>query len=274
MNQKPAPAEDHSEYSGLIHRHLEFIDVQCKKALAFHHSGSALERENESLLLFNRVLDKLGEKNFQVLRRFRGQCKFQTYLNAIISRLAIDLVRHKRGRDQKKIRAREWGELGEHIHRDIFQNGLPLRGVFRDYQKQGIYRGSLSEFETIVSRIRGKTPRVQDLQTAGIKRGKTGVDEEEPLIPDTDSDPQVILLRNQRATELKTLIRELTAGLKGEEQLLIRLRFTPDESGTPPTVREIARILHLTPKAVYHRLDRILDKCRKFLAEKGYHEIT
>ncbi len=87
----------------MINQNIDFINRQCLKTIKMK-SGGFLKGElnigNEADRLFNRVLDKLSENDFSILRKFEGRSKFSTYLTTIIVRTAIDMIRERAGRDR------------------------------------------------------------------------------------------------------------------------------------------------------------------------------
>ncbi|MEN8221954.1 MAG: sigma-70 family RNA polymerase sigma factor [Acidobacteriota bacterium] len=86
-----------------INSNLEYINKQCLKTVKLKSGGflkGELNVENEADRLFNRVLDKLTENDFGILRRFEGRSKLTTYLTTIIVRTAIDMIRERAGRER------------------------------------------------------------------------------------------------------------------------------------------------------------------------------
>jgi len=256
----------------LITSHLSFIERQCRRSLSIGRRDHPIELENEALILCNRVLDKLKAEDYRIVRQFRGQSKFTTYLNAIISYQAVDLIRHRRGRDQKKERAGEWGSLGRRLHRRVIRDGLPVREVYRELKEEDGFKGTRRDLEQILGRIRGSGPRVGNPETGGIRTGSIHPEERDIIIPDSASDPQTRYLQEDEQKRLHELVQKMVNALSGEEQLLIRMRYLPRDPTRPLSVQQMAGMLDISPKAVYHRLHRVLKKCREFLQREGYHE--
>jgi RNA polymerase sigma factor (sigma-70 family) len=274
------------DYKNIISDHFEFIEKQCFKAvrLKLRENSSAentLTIENEALELSNQVLDTLKRDNYKVLREFKGNARLTTYITAIISRQAVDLIRKKRGRDREKERAKKFGDVGFVLYQQVIKDGYPLLDVFEELQANHGFSGSMDELETIVQKIKGKgkqkNPRVSLLNGSNsstngsaVKNGTTiGIYENEFVIPDTQSDPEKIVMEDQRKRKMQEVIQDIIAQLNGEERILLRMRFPSGEDETPRTVAQVSNILGITQKAVYKRMTRLLKKCKELLDREG-----
>lgn len=267
-------------YQNIINEHFEFIEKQCYKAvrlkLGDHLSPViSLNIENEALELSNQVLDILRQDNFRVLREFKGNAQLTTYLTAIISRRAVDMIRKKLGRGREKERAKDLGNIGLLLFQRVVKDGHPLRDVYDELRADGNFPGALEELEAMLRKIKGKNPGGHQPGPANGNNGNsvvkngTSINEEEYVIPDTKSDPQALLMEKQRQQEIHRVIREMIAPLSGEERLLLRMRFPVHEDEKPGSVEQIANALGVTPKAVYKRITRLMKKCRQQLDSRG-----
>jgi RNA polymerase sigma factor (sigma-70 family) len=267
-------------YKNIINENFEFIEKQCFKAvrlkLGDHLSPAiSLNIENEALELSSQVLDTLQQDNYRVLREFKGNAQLTTYLTAIISRRAVDMIRKKLGRGREKERAKDLGNIGLLLYQRVIKDGYPLRDVYDELRADGNFPGALEELEAMLRKIKGKNPGSHQLGaangnngTSAVKNG-TSINEEEYVIPDTKSDPQVLLMEKQRQQEIHRVIRDMIAPLSGEERLLLRMRFRVHEDEKSGSVEQIANALGVTPKAVYKRITRLMKKCRQQLDRRG-----
>lgn len=262
-------------YKNIINEHFEFIEKQCFNAVRLKigdvsAAENTLNIENEALELSNRVLDTLQRNDYRVLKEFKGNSRLTTYLTAIISRHAVDLIRKKLGRDREKERAKEWGDVGLLVYRRVIKNGYPLGDVFNELQTNGSFSGSMEELETMVHKIKGKNPHTSHSSNGNsvVKNGKT-VNENEYVIPDTKGDPQEILMEKQRHEKIRRVLQSIIAPLSGEERLLLRMRFPAHEEEQPRSVEQISHALGITQKAVYKRITRLMKKCRDKLQQEG-----
>ncbi len=264
-------------YRDLINEYIQFIEVQCRRAIGKKWDAGAgsetdIDSENESLELFNRVLDKLKEKNYRVLKQFKGQSKVSTYLTAIISNQAVDLIRRKKGRGREKERAMKYGPLGEKIYQAVFASGKDISTAYNELSSQGVFNGSLKEFHTIIEKIKGKG-RLAVLDTnmdnPVVKEGKQSITTGELIIVDTHSNPEELMIQEGQEQKRKEILSQLLSNLKGEERLIIRMRFPTGRDEKPKEIEQIAELLGISKKAVYNRISRLLTRCRELLTQNG-----
>ena len=99
-------SKDEHFYERQLKTHLVFIERQCLKALKIYksnfHSNLSIREENEAVALFNTIIDKLRDRDFHVLKQYKGRSDLKCYLSAIISREVVDYIRRKRGRKREK----------------------------------------------------------------------------------------------------------------------------------------------------------------------------
>jgi len=228
------------EYDRLIHQHIPFIEGQCRRAVVklagFGHPAVLhIGLENESLELFNQVLDRLRQDDHKVLRQFKGSARLSTYLTAIISHQAVDSIRKKLGRKRETEKERD-------------SDGDKLPNVKPGRMRPG--DAGLPEGQTLIRQ--------------GFQVQQSG----EIIIPDTRENPEELTIETQRHEKIAELVAGILSGLSGQEQLILRMRF-PSGQEAPKEIEQIARLLNISRKAVYHRLERLLKKCRQTLLQKG-----
>ena len=272
------------DYKNIISDHFEFIEKQCFKAvrLKLRENSSAentLTIENEALELSNQVLDTLKRDNYKVLREFKGNARLTTYITAIISHRAVDLIRKKLGRDREKERAKELGDFGLLVYQRVIKDGYPLSNVFDELRTDNRFSGSMEELEALVQKIKGKgkNPGISfsnGLESTAngsvVKKGTfIGVNKDELVIPDGRNDPQEIVMENQRKRKMDEVIKNIISQLNGEEQMLLRMRFPFGENEAPQSVAQISTVLGITQKGVYKRMTRLLKKCKDKLDREG-----
>ena len=213
--------EQDDHYRGIINHNIDFINRVCLKTVKLK-SGRFLKTEfsigNESDRLFNRVLDKLSEDNFRLLRKFEGRSKITTYIATIIARTAVDMIRERAGRDR----------------------GPDNPGV----------------------------QRIPDLNGTTVRQGVPSGDGDY-IIPDTGQGPEQIALSENSDRKMKEAVAALLSRLSGEERLLLRMKFPADTGTETKSTGEISKILGISRKGVYNRLDRLVRKCRRILSESG-----
>ncbi|MCK4766045.1 MAG: sigma-70 family RNA polymerase sigma factor [Candidatus Aminicenantes bacterium] len=259
-------------YNGIIKEHIEFITSRSRKAVGQMWDGNIVV-ENEALELANKILDKLKEKNYKILKQFKGKAKLSTYITAVISNQAVDLVRRKKGRGREKERAKKIGVWGERIYELIFAAGLEIPAAYSELKSKSGFSGSMDEVESIAAKIKGKrippgeipSPQGNRLVQDGTRDMETG----EFIIADTQSNPEDITIETQRLKKLKEVTGSIISQLKGEERLILRMRFPVSEGEKPKEIEQIAGLLGISKKAVYNRLSRVLAKCRDKITRAG-----
>ncbi|MCP4221242.1 MAG: sigma-70 family RNA polymerase sigma factor [bacterium] len=278
LNILDEPPIDAVDYNGIINEHFQYIEKQCYKAvmmrLSQYSTGSDdLNIENEALELSNTVLDTLRNANYKVLREFKGKSRITTYITAIISRQAVDIIRRKKGRSREKERAAELGEVGLQIHQRMFKNNQPPVEVLLQLKKEKLFDGDLEQLLQMADRIKGKEKSPVTNGTAvknGFSLGKeSGGKKNTFIVPDTHSDPGEICIEEQRSRKMREIVPAIIAKLSGEERILLRMRFPTGEGDKPRSVQQVATVLGITQKAVYKRIDRLMQKCRKQLDMLG-----
>jgi len=266
----------------MINDHFPLIERQSFRAVK-RQLGSRgkldnpVNIENEALELSNLVLDTLRRDNYRVLRQFRGNARLSTYITTIVARQAVDMVRKKLGRTREKERAQKYGKTGILIYERVIRQGRPAADVYRELTADEGISVSLEEIEAIARKIKGKKnnpPSPPEMETnpvvkQGISLKVEGNENEEVVIPDTHSDPQELLIEAQRKQRLEEEVGKVLAQLSGEERLLLRMRFPADEGEKPRKVEQISKLLGISVKAAYKRIDRLLKKCRRLLEQEG-----
>jgi len=256
------------DFGKIINEYFPFIEKQCFRAVNLQIMGlSGINRtihiENEALELSNHVLDKLKKNDYQVLRNYRGHAKLTTYLTIIISNQAVDLIRKKRGRDRKKERAKNYGNLGKHIYDMVFLQQIPVCEVYKELKSSKNISESLKEVEAIVEKIRGK------LRHNNVYRTEVPENENDFILPDYKSNPEEILAEKQRKNKISDILKTIVLELKGEDFLILRMRFLPEGEKEAKNVEQISNILGISKKAVYKKIKNVLEKCRNIMKQEG-----
>jgi len=271
------------DFQQVISDHWPLIERQCLRAVkrlmknyGYRDFGNPLNIENEALELSNHVLDILKHDDYKALRQFKGNSKIGTYMTAIIARQSVDIIRKKLGRNREKERAKHLGKIGIAIYEQVIRRSSPISETFRELKKSGEFQGSLEDFETLVEKIKGrKTPLTAapgDGENSAVKNGflrHPDLDDEEWIIPDNNRNPETLMMKEQHDHQVKQLLKNIVEQLNGEERLILRLRFPTGEEEKSAKVGQIAGMLHMSEKAVYKRIGRILSKCKTIISKNG-----
>ena len=276
MNIKKSNHPEDSRYRQLVHKHFPYIEKQCHHAVNLRRrsisSKNHIDIENEVLELSNRVLDQLSKNDFQVLKRFQNQARFTTYLSTIIANQAVDLIRKRRGRDRTGDRARRYGELGHHIYQKIIIEGLTVEKAYQEICTGPTLTQTREEFDQIVEKIRGSgnnPVRFLHLDDGSIKPETiSGLESASAVANGNSNNPETITIEKTGQRKAAEILNRIIRELRGEERLILRMRY-PAGDDEPLAVETIAQKLGISQKAVYKRLHRIFNKCRKMINEMG-----
>lgn len=261
-------------YRSLIGEHFPFIEKRCWQVVQARvnpSSGQSLKIENEVLELCNRVLDKLKQNNYHILRQFQGKAKLTTYLTAIIANQSVDLIRKYRGRDRQKERAKKLGAIGEKIYQLAVVDQLSVEEIHVKISESGAIKLPPDEINGMIALIRGRHASGNPVPAPGgaVKAGNAINGEGRPVVVDDKKNPEELLVDQNGHAKVKNMVEDLLEGLSGEERLILRMRFPAREGESPCSIVEIAETLGISAKATYKKLSRLLNRCKKQLEDRG-----
>lgn len=273
----PAGGYDSATCRRLLSEHLDYIEKICEKATAGSEAayGTSLAGEGghgyiverpgklDKDELFIQVVDHLKEDDFRRLREFKGNSSITTYLTAIISRLVVDIVRSRTGRNRAKERAERFGELGRKLYDIIFQRGLPITEAQEALAADGISTSEV-QLREMLDEMEGRGTRHQITSGTETAWGDAG----ELVTIQRDTAEQMMTDRQQQQQQ-QALLKTMLDGLSGQERLLVVLRFPLDEDVLPLNNLEIAMRVGLTQQQVDRKIRNILLRCREELLAKG-----
>lgn len=199
------------------------------------------------------VMVKLLEEDCRVLRSFRGQSSWKTYLTVVVVNFARDYRIHRWGRYRSSSSAQRLGYLAEHLELLLRRDGHSFEEAVAILQRNFSARASWQELEALA----GQLP----------ERSRLRFDGEWP-----ETDPRAESEADERALSADQLrlqervIGAFRAGLTAlapEDRLILRLRFVEGL-----TVAAIARTLRLDQRRTYSRIPKILRLLRACFEER------
>jgi len=236
---------------------LDKIEAVCKR-----HFYTENDRHECSIF----VLDHLRADNFKRLRAFQGKCKFSTYLYSLVNSLAIDFRRKRYGRRRIPAAVVRLGKWAEAVYRLVCWQKFSMDDAYDFLLVDDLFIGSYEQFRQAVEPIQKapcrENPKFMstDDQSGNPLRGMSA----------TDSNPLEILLKKlnrQRRITAISIIRETTASLSEDDQLLVRLVY-----GSAHPVRAAAKVINLSASAARRRLKKLLMIYRENLLAAGIRE--
>jgi RNA polymerase sigma factor (sigma-70 family) len=229
---------------------LECID----RVIAFVCANNRLTRDAAEDFAAHVKL-KFIENDYSILRRFEGRSKLRTYLTVVTQRLFLDYRIAAWGRWRPSAEARRAGQVGVLLEQLLVRDGYSFdeaRELLR--AKHGI-EPTRDELERLLARLPVRARRRFDS------------DDELTDMPSSDRPPDDLIAERDRrllASRLSTALSHVMASLDTESQLILALRF---EDGR--TLADIATTLRLDQKALYRRMDRLLERLREALENDG-----
>lgn len=195
---------------------------------------------------------RLIADDYAVIRKFKGNSRFSTYLTTVIQRLFLDYRVREQGRWRPSAAARKLGPEAEELEKLISRDGYSLEEAVELVLRQEV---SLSRevLTDMAARLSGRPPRrFEDAQ-------------ELAEMPGPDTTAELGLLSRERDSERSQLVELLRANLgdlEAEDRMILRLRY---EQGFK--IVDIAHTLQLPTKPLYRRLERLLRDLRQRLQE-------
>jgi RNA polymerase sigma factor (sigma-70 family) len=236
---------------------LEKIETVCKRRF------SAENDQNECALY---VIDSLKADNFKRLRAFKGKSSLNTYLYTLINSLVIDFRRKQYGRRRIPAGVAKLGKWAETVYRFVCWQRFTFDDAYDFLKIDGLYTGSYIEFIKKTEPIR-KAPCRENPTFQSIDEAHQSVLKN---IDDADSNPLELLiqkLEGEKRIKAIKVIRETTAALSENDQLLVRLVYGSDQS-----VAAAAKVIGLAASTARKRLKSLLTKYRQKLLAEGIRE--
>jgi RNA polymerase sigma factor (sigma-70 family) len=233
------------------------IETVCKRRF------SAENDQNECYVY---VIDSLKADNYRRLRAFKGKSKLNTYLYALINSLVIDFRRKQYGRRRIPAGVARLGKWAETVYRYVCWQKFTFDDAYDFLRIDGLFTGSYIQFIKEIEPIRKapcrENPAFQSIDETRESALKT--------IKDEGFNPLEFLIqkldRERRIKALK-VIRQTTAALSADDQLLVRLVYGSDQS-----VRAAAKVIGLPASTAGKRLKILLTKYREKLLTEGIRE--
>ncbi len=202
---------------------------------------------------------KLLENDCAVIRQFRGNSKFSSYISVVVQRTYVDLCIQRTGKYHASRAAMRMGDVAMDLERLIHRDGLSIDAAIARLQEKnpGMTR---AELESYVAGMPDRRKRQQPVpldevvETTIASRERADV-----LIVDGE--------RRELSERAAAVVRNFIGDLGDRDRLLLQLSF---EAGLQLT--KIARILKSDVKPLYRRRERLLRELAAALAAAGITE--
>jgi RNA polymerase sigma factor (sigma-70 family) len=199
---------------------------------------------------------RLLEHNYAIIRKFEGRANLSTYLTTVIGRLFSQWRVEQWGKWRPSAEAKRLGDKAVTLELLLSRDGYTFAEAVRILTTPASSCYTIEELEAIYLRLPVRNPR--------------------PVIISEDKVPDVIGVEPDAYERMEAgdrarvrrravqIIDDKIQGMAPEDRLILQLRFWHGQR-----VPDIARTLHLDPKKLYKRIDRLLLVLRRELEKAG-----
>jgi RNA polymerase sigma factor (sigma-70 family) len=195
---------------------------------------------------------RLIENDYEVLAKYQGRSHLKTYLTSVITRCYLDFQDQRFGKWRTSAAAGREGALAVRLERLVYRDGLSFDeacGVLESDPQLGKTRDELHAIFVSLPQRTSRRSKAEQLQPAPTDRA------DEPLERSA---------RQELADRAFATVRCSLSRQPARDRVLWRLVYQSRLS-----VADAARALRADQKALYRRLEKILEQLRADLAEQG-----
>ena len=224
------------ELEALLIDHLGWIE---KASAAMCRRSGMTPRDAEEFASWARL--RLIEDNYSILRKFRNESKFSTYLTVVLAMLFRDYRVHHWGRWRPSAAAQRLGDVAVTLEMLVYRDGVRLDQAVNILRVNAGVELTERQLRAIFSRLPRRSP---------VRPTETGPDVLDATESTQHADDD--LAAGEAAEEKAAIDLAVSAALhalRPEDQLILRLRFWEGLG-----VAEIARLLDLPQKPLYRRV--------------------
>ena len=202
------------------------------------------------------VCVRLWENDYAIIRKFKGESQFSTYLTTVIVRLFQQCRVERWGKWRPSAEAKRLGNVAITFERLITRDGFSFLEAVNTLTVRSDAPCTAAELEAIYLRLPPRSPR--------------------PVLVSDDGLPDVVSVEGDADDRLESRDRERTARrmcevvdaalveLDPEDRLILKLRFWHSRK-----VPDIARMLDIDQKKLYKRLEKLFAILRRALEKTG-----
>lgn len=202
---------------------------------------------------------KLVEDNYATIRKFRGECKFTTYLATVVTRHFLEYVRERRGRWRHSAQAERRGPLAKALEALVYRDRWRLAEAGEKLRTEWRTTASDAELARLLAELperRPLRPTVENPDRLDEIQGSAQTDR--GAIRDG--------AERLRAIVMDALARALDR-LEPEDRMVVRMHYADGRK-----VVDVARALSLDPKRLHRRIPRLRALLRGYMEEAGVSE--
>jgi len=281
------PKGEQEKCADLITSHLSYIEKICEKVVlqrkyepdyvdinGFSRIASPSETipENAKDELVTAVMDHLKENDFKVVRDFRGDAKFTTYLATVISSICVNSGRRKDGRSRVRERAKKMDEVGQRIYMLRYEWKYSLNDIQNCLSINHGIEISIDQINNYLELMQGRGKKKftfpgEEGYIIFSSEGSAGL-QGELVVPCMGSNPEKIYAERESSALAVEVLSECLGTLNGEDFLILRMRLPVNDDEEPRTFREIAKFCAISEDKAERTVSRILHKFREIIVSK------
>lgn len=232
----------------LFNQHFQHIEEAIRGVAAQQRLST-----DESKELYSLVMLKIVQGEYAVLRDFKGNSRWKTYLEVVVRRVLLDERVKQWGRWRPSAAARRLGPVAMELDRRINRDGKEPPEAIRELLAGETT--SLTELERLAARV-PRRPRRR------LVRGQIHL---RTLVGHETADRRVVASESRRnATTLQIILSKALLALPHRDRVLLSMRFHRGWS-----VRRIATSQNVPERHLYRHFHRTLRHLRRHLERGG-----
>ena len=237
--------------SGLVVQHVEVV-TKLSRMICRRHGLTAEDAEDFA----SHVQLKLIEDDYSIVRQFRGESSFTSYLSVVVAMVFRDYRAAVWGRWRPSAVARRLGEVAVMLETLTYRDGVSLTEAGELIRSRG--HPDMSDRE--LGRLLRELPRRAPLRPLMVP---------EETISNSESAAQadnMVLQKESDADEqdMVTKVGQVVGALPGEDRLMVKMHLLDGL-----TLAQVSRSIGVPQKPMYRRMERILRTMREQLEHAG-----
>lgn len=202
------------------------------------------------------VCVRLFENDYAIVRKFKGESQFSTYLTTVIVRLFQQCRVEQWGKWRPSAEAKRLGNLAITLERLLTRDGFSFAEAVNILTVRSDATCTAAELEALYLRLPHRNPRPVEVSDEGLP---------DALTVEGDADQRLEARDRQRtAGRICKVVNAALVALDAEDRVILKMRFWYNSK-----VPDIARQLHLDQKKLYKRLEKLYAVLRRALEQAG-----
>lgn len=202
------------------------------------------------------VHNRLFENDYAIIRKFKGESLFSTYLTTVIVRLFQQCRVEQWGKWRPSAEAKRLGGLAITLERLITRDGFSFLEAVNILTIRSDAPATAAELEALYLRLPQRGPRPVMVSDDDLP---------DAVSVEPDADERLESRDRQRtARRMCEVVDGVLEGLEAEDRLILKMRFWYNSK-----VPDIARQLHIDQKKLYKRLEKLFAVLRRALEKAG-----